>query len=268
LSSSIPVPKRPVLAGKSAVRLRLAALAAISLALAFVVSMSEALADDLFSKKSLFGDDNLFDDDTVKQQTKVNNAADTAAAAARQERRDAERAAASSMAINDGVLFNQMHTVAGWVDNWIVFNHRFPEIGDETTYALTQLNELVPNNPYKEGSAYVVPGETVDNAYMTNEGEAIAPPPADTKVDSDRIRFVRDYGLTALQIDEYSKDPPPNWRENPGTITVITNDQYLFIIWGAGADGRPLRDFGSKRVRFAVGNYQRWDAPAMDMQVD
>lgn len=228
-------------------------------------SVGAAHGDDLFSKKPLFEDDNLFDDKAVEKQTKI----DDAARAARNQTLRVERnAAAASMAVNDGQLFSQMHTVAGWVDNWIVFNHRFPEIGDETTYALTQLNELVPNNPYKQGSAYVVPGETVDNAYMTNEGEAIAPPPADTKVDSDRIRFVRDYGLTALQIDEYSQNPPPSWRESPGTMTVITNDQYLFIIWGAGADGRPLRDFGSKRVRFAVGNYQRWDAPAMDNQVD
>jgi hypothetical protein len=114
----------------------------------------------------------------------------------------------------------------------------------------------------------MVSGQTVDNAYLNAEGEQATPPMADSKIDSDRIVFVRDFGLTVLEVDQYSADPPVDWRAKPGTITVITNDQYLFIIWGAGADGKPLRDFGSKRVRFAVGNYQRWDAPVMDAQVD
>jgi hypothetical protein len=224
-----------------------------------------AYADDLFSKKSLFDNDDLFNDNEVKK-SEAAQASKSKVEAVNKVIRQHELM--TSMAINDGQMFDQMRQVANWVDNWVVWNHRFPEIGDETTYALQQLNELIPNNPYIAGSAYMVSGETVDNAYLVQEGEPQTPPMADSKIDSDRIVFVRDFGLTVPEIDQYSVDPPVDWRAKPGTVTVITNDQYLFIIWGAGADGKPLRDFGSKRVRFAVGNYQRWDAPVMDNQVD
>lgn len=224
-----------------------------------------AYADDLFSKKSLFDSDDLFNDNEVKK-TEAAQASSAKLEAVNKAVRQSELR--NSMAVNDGQMFSQMRQVANWVDNWVVWNHRFPEIGDETTYALQQLNELVPNNPYIAGSAYMVSGQTVDNAYLNAEGEQETTPMADSKIDTDRIVFVRDFGLTVLEVDQYSLDPPVDWRAKPGTITVITNDQYLFIIWGAGADGKPLRDFGSKRVRFAVGNYQRWDAPVMDAQVD
>lgn len=232
---------------------------------ASLLSCSPACADDLFSNKSLFDNDDLFNDNEVKKS----EAAQASKAKVEAVNKAVhQREMMTSMAINDGQLFDQMRQVASWVDNWVVFNHRFPEVGDETTYALQQLNELVPNNPYRSGSAYMVSGETVDNAYLNQEGEQPSPPMADSKVDSDRVCFVRDYGLTVPEVDQFSADPPVDWRAKPGTITVITNDQYLFIIWGAGADGKPLRDFGSKRVRFAVGNYQRWDAPVMDNQAD
>ncbi|MBP9091653.1 hypothetical protein KBI23_11525 [bacterium] len=224
-----------------------------------------ASADDLFSKKSLFDRDDLFNDNEVKKNEEA-QASKAKVEAVNKVIRQHELM--TSMAINDGQMFDQMRQVANWVDNWIVWNHRFPEIGDETTYALQQLNELIPNNPYIAGSAYMVSGQTVDNAYLNQEGEQPTPPMADSKIDNDRIVFVRDFGLTVLEIDQYSVDPPVDWRAKPGTITVITNDQYLFIVWGAGADGKPLRDLSSKRVRFAVGNYQRWDAPVMDNQVD
>lgn len=238
---------------------------ACNLSAAFTFPDSAAYASDLFSKKSLFEDDDLFNDKEVKK-TEAEQATRAKIEAANRTARQHELV--GSMAVNDGQLFDQMRQVASWIDNWVVFNHRFPEIGDETTYALQQLNELVPNNPYRAGSAYMVSGESVDNAYLNQEGEQATPPMADSKVDGDRVVFVRDYGLTVPEIDQYSADPPVDWRAKPGTITVITNDQYLFIVWGAGFDGKPLRDFGSKRVRFAVGNYQRWDAPVMDNQVD
>ena len=229
-----------------------------------VATASGAYGDDLFSKKSVFGDNNsLFDDgEPVK---KIENASQATEALKRLEEKSAM---ANSMAVNDSQLFSQMRAVASWVDNYVVWNHRFPEIGDESTYAFQQLNDLVPNNPYISGSSYVVPGVPSDNTYLQNQGEAIAPAMPGSKADGDRIRFVRDYGLTVPAVDEYSKDPPVDWRAAPGTITIITNDQYLFIVWGAGADGKPLRDLSTKRVRFAVGNYQHWDAPVMDMQID
>jgi len=239
----------------------------ISVFLIFSGTAGSADADDLFDHsvdKSLFGGSDLFDDGP---KVRSDERPDPAAAAAALAKLQQQRALSNSMAVNDGQLFGQMRSVAAWVDNWVVFNHRFPEIGDESTYALQQLNELVPNNPYLPGSAYAVPGMTVDNAYLNNEGEQ-STAMADSKVDSDRIHFVRDYGLTVSEVDEFSKDPPADWRASPGTITIITNDQYLFIVWGAGANGKPLRDLVSKRVRFAVGNYQRWDAPVMDGQVD
>jgi hypothetical protein len=238
---------------------------ACNLPAAFTLPDSAAHASDLFSKKSLFDDDDLFNDKEVKK-TEAEQAARAKIEAANRTARQHELV--GSMAVNDGQLFDQMRRVASWVDNWVVMNHRFPEIGDETTYALQQLNELVPNNPYQSGSVYMVAGESVDNAYLTQEGEPIPPPMTGSKEDDDHVVFVRDFGLTVPEVNQFSVDPPVDWRAKPGTITVITNDQYLFIVWGAGYDGKPLRDFGSKRVRFAVGNYQRWDAPVMDNQVD
>ncbi len=236
----------------------------------FIATAGSAAADDLFSKKSIFGEnDTLFDDPVpVKKLDGDGHVDNMKKQAAELNKIEQQHAVASAMAVNDGELFSQMRAVASWVDNYVVWNHRFPELGDESTAAFQQLNDLVPNNPYLPGASYVVPGVPSDNTYLKNEGEAIIPPMPGSKVDGDRIRFVRDYGLTVLAVDEYSKDPPLDWRAAPGTITIITNDQYLFVVWGAGADGKPLRDYSTNRVRFAVGNYQHWDAPVMDMQVD
>ncbi len=234
-----------------------------------IATAGSASADDLFSKKSIFGDnDTLFDDPVPIKKTEGGEVTELKTQAAALKKIEQQHAVANARAENDGQLFSQMRAVASWVDNYVVWNHRFPELGDESTAAFQQLNDLVPNNPYRSGASYVVPGVPSDNTYLKNEGEAIAPPMPGSKVDGDRIRFVRDYGLTVLAVDEYSKDPPVDWGAAPGTITIITNDQYLFIVWGAGADGKPLRDYSTNRVRFAVGNYQHWDSPVMDMQID
>lgn len=220
-------------------------------------AMAADKGDDLFADQGLFADDSFFSESKKPEPSEQEKEA---------VRRQAQRSIRDARAEADSQLFQQMRAVANWVDNWILFNHRFVEYGDQTTMALQQLDDLVPNNPYSYSSTVSVPGLDADANYEQVQEEA-ANYPTNTLAPH-RVKFVRDFGMTTANIDQWSREVPSDWRETPGTITVITNDQYLFCVWGAGADGRAIKDPFTRRTRLCIGNYQMWDAPVMDLQVD
>lgn len=167
-----------------------------------------------------------------------------------------ETVAQVERASEDARLLDQMNRVSQSLTMYCMINHRFPEAGDEMNDEKNQLNQLVPNPPYSPHSMRLAQGLDANPLFAQQEMPDVpGVENSDTGSTLDRIRLVFDPSLSELEVQEWRTDPPVDWREPPGTITAISNNQSLFIVWGAGADGLPLRDQFSKQVMFLIGRY-------------
>ncbi len=171
------------------------------------------------------------------------------------ERRNVDRYVGKEEA--NVLLAREMDKVAGWLDQYCVWNHHFPEEGDEFEDAKRQLNMLIPNNPYKFGTTELPTGRDLDPTYDELENNLSASPytSSDFAADGNRIQLEIDPGLTLGSIPELKKSPPMEWSAPPGTVTCVSNNNDCFIIWAAGLDGRPIREPYSHQVRIIQGNY-------------
>jgi hypothetical protein len=153
----------------------------------------------------------------------------------------------------DSEMRRQMRAVARYLYQYSLRNQsRFPgpDNGemDEMYAVQVQLTELVPNNPYNYR-----PTETINwgipAAYNPNGSPATGSPVWGDQYtehlqaqNNNRIQLQFNPSLTPQLIDQWASDPPPDWTAAPGTITAIGNNQGLLMVWGAGADGKPIRD--------------------------
>jgi hypothetical protein len=158
--------------------------------------------------------------------------------------------------IDDQRMYEQMNRVASWLSQYCTWNHRFPEYGDEMTWAKQQINQIVPNPPYQTGSIRMASGLDADPEYNqpADSPEYISPPPGSPE-SLNRIQLNFDPSLSEQQVQNWRTDPPDEWQAAPGTITAISNNQNLFVIWGAGIDGQPIKDPTTKRVIMVIGRY-------------
>lgn len=177
----------------------------------------------------------------------------------------------------DNELLRQMKKVADWMNDYVVWNHHFPEqsVGGEDPYNLTfgqsdelniamrQMNLLVPNNPYMHGGIYMEPGKDVDPNLQIADDQPMPIIPSDSKYNRNRIKIFYDRSLNASDMAQLATNPPYDWQATPGTIGIVTDSAYYFVVWGAGIDGKPIRDPVSGNVRLVVGNYQTWDQPPL-----
>ena len=231
-----------------------------------------AISDKLFDSPMFDSDKSDLFNQIKRGSLFDNGAKERSETAAQKTQQAADRAARESRIKEfkregDDRLYSQMKTVGNWIDNWIMYNHRFPEQGDEQANATNQLNMLVPNNPYQVGNLSVVAGADVNETLAeTNEYAAPQPVAGETWSGNARVRLELDWSLSVGEIEEFSKEPPLTWQAPPGTITVACNNQYLFVVWGAGADGKSVRDPLTNRVRMVIANYQNWTTQPMDAQ--
>ncbi len=249
----------------------LSLLSLLSLVIA-VWAYSPALADGLFKG-------GLFDIDAV---------GDTKAAAAdAQEEKEKQQAAQTALDLKrkaqyrfdsaDQYLFLQMQKISEWLDNYVVMNHRFPEQvvggqdaynltfgqGDELTFALQEMSLLIPNNPYGPGTIYAQPGTDVNPLLQVEDGQPAIQAPSDGMQTHNRIVVSYDGALNTADLNSLTEHPPDEWRGSPGTIGIVTDNLYHFIIWGAGRDGKPIRDPYTGNARLVIGNYVTWDQPPL-----
>ncbi|HEY9716061.1 MAG TPA: hypothetical protein V6C69_01225 [Trichormus sp.] len=157
-----------------------------------------------------------------------------------------------ALAEQDDRMFRQMRQVAGWIDQYCLWNHRWPEVGEETDEAQQQLNQLVPNNPYVGGFLTIGGGPEDTNPDASLDD---MPAPSDAAAGMNRVQVSIDSSLTEESVREDMKDTPVDWTSSPGTITVIGNQQNMYCLWGAGRDGKPLKDPLSGRTQIIVGHY-------------
>lgn len=169
----------------------------------------------------------------------------------------------------DAMMAKQVREVASWMQNYCASNVYFPRGGDEQNWVKGQLTELIPFNPYdpnslnqaESGVPIAAPlvgsgpgGEIFSYDEQTNEQIA---------QQDDRIHIEVEYGMTLEQAKEWQTNPPDDWQADAGTITILSTNQGLnqnspydfFLVWGAGANGRPIRDPFTKRVVMVQG---RW----------
>jgi hypothetical protein len=147
----------------------------------------------------------------------------------------------------NGELLSQMRRISSYMEEYSVQNNGFYD--QEMINALiVQLNQLVPNNPYSH-KYLITPDDEQTNELepMDNGGQNLSQP--------NRVSVIVDQSLSDLQAEEDRANPPDEWTGDPGAITVITNNRNLFIVWGAGRNGKPIRDPDTNRVAVLFGHY-------------
>ncbi|MBI4532497.1 MAG: hypothetical protein HY711_01010 [Candidatus Melainabacteria bacterium] len=111
------------------------------------------------------------------------------------------------------VLYETMLKVSSSIKQYCSKHRHCPEAGDEVEALTARLRELMPNNPYTPGGS-----------------EAI------------KVKLSFEESLNEPLLAQYQDKPPSHWTAPVGTISVvISNSNNLFVIWGAGMDGRPIR---------------------------
>lgn len=73
-----------------------------------------------------------------------------------------------------------------------------------------------------------------------------------TAADHLELVFIKDPTLSEISVAKYKEQAPSEWRAKPGTIVVITGDSNLALVWGANAEGLPLRVRDTGRPRFLI----------------
>jgi len=205
-------------------------------------------------------------------------------AAQQAQRQAALQAARQAREIANSELYEQMERVSRWMDQYATWNQKFPDAGDETNWAREQMNELVPNNPFagaklqlmagldalpeyadptnSPGSYDTPPGmqgaalQESTSANQVNENPDDGATDSDTSADLNRVWLTYDPSLNENMAQEYLMDPPDDWTGNPGSINVVSNNQNLIVIWGAGANGKPITFPGTKKTRLIIGRYK------------
>lgn len=224
----------------------------------WATSASASAAKPLFDTNNLFAGDLFSKDDmatsldaqiasTVKKEPKVDPAAQQVAAIQNQQVVEEMR--------------SQMMRVARWLEVYGIRNTRFPGFQNDEMYAAqVQLTELVPNNPYMAGVT-MNPGAQGVPAYYNSDGSPMtgSVPWGDDwrnhlqAQNNQRVLLSINYSITAPQIDQWAKDPPEDWVAAPGTISAVGNNQGLFLVWGAGADGKPIKNLFNGNTLIITG---------------
>lgn len=169
----------------------------------------------------------------------------------------------------DAMMTKQVREVASWMQNYCSSNVFFPRVGDEQNWVRAQLTELVPYNPYDPNSLNQAESGVPIAAPLTGSGPGGEILSYDEQANEmiaqqdNRIQIQVDYSMTLEQVRQYETNPPDDWQADAGTITIVSTNQGMnqnsptdfFIVWGAGANGRPIRDPFTKRVLFVQG---RW----------
>lgn len=175
----------------------------------------------------------------------------------------------------DFMLYQQMQQVANYMSQYCIQNKRWPEPGDQTDYVVKQLNELVPNNPYTPNqlqesqffstdSTYHYDDPTKDDFIPGSQTGAAGSPDnvmPDTQLGTStdlRIKVQFNPSLSAQMVKNWQTEAPLEWQATPGTITAISNSQDLFVVWGAGSNGKPIKS-PNGTTRLYVGNVNMYN---------
>jgi hypothetical protein len=230
---------------------------------------NQPFSSSLYKEKDLYPDFNL--DESTINKSNTNAAADAASAAAaasaaRQRNEAAKRAYREMISHDDEQMHRQMQRVAAWLQQFSLRNqNRFPGVygssGTLERAAEVQLTELVGANPYAnvtsgagpQGWSGFSPG--LPYYYNTNGVPATNSPMANDEWTAElsadaahRINLHMDQSATMGEVESMRNDPPLTMQDSPGTITGCGNGAGFIYVWGAGIDGRPVKDYNGKAL--------------------
>ncbi|MBY0358106.1 MAG: hypothetical protein K2W82_08905 [Candidatus Obscuribacterales bacterium] len=183
-----------------------------------------------------------------------------------------DSAAKPATSEGDSEMRQQMSKVSSWLQEFSLRNHgNFPGIASDTNSpqaaSQVQLTELVGPNPYADVASASPSNEELNglgpgiSAYYGSEGS----PASGSPVESDewmaeqqaqkvgRVQLGMDYSISSSSIEAWRNEPPDSWRGAPGTIYANGNYQGLFYVWGAGIDGKPVKDSSGRRTYIVTG---------------
>lgn len=193
--------------------------------------------------------------------------------AAKQSYQDRVRQANDSMR-------HQIQKVASWLQEFSLRNqNRFPgtygSSGTIERACEVQLTELAGPNPFS-GSWPAVAAQELNGlspglASSFSDGSPVEGSPIDNdewtaELSADqagRIKLQMDDSAAASTINSYRTNPPLNWQAAPGTIVGSGNGQGYLYVWGAGIDGKPIKDASGNVyiVEANTGNIQGNSTP-------
>jgi hypothetical protein len=104
---------------------------------------------------------------------------------------------------------------------------RFPNDYQEYVEVRDVLQKIVPVNPYSKSDV------------LAKQLAQLSP---NTFGKAQSVAILADSGLDAERIDHLRQAPDESWLAYPGSIGILHNRKNLFIVWGAGIDGKPLKD--------------------------
>jgi hypothetical protein len=120
----------------------------------------------------------------------------------------------------------------------------FPEEGDETRSLETKLSVSAGENVYHINEAEVsAAAASIDRIGHSGKGACA-------------VRILVDLSLSPLRVAQYKQNPPSSWIAAPGTITIIHNTEKAYIVWGAGNDGRPIKQGNQSELVLVTGSLQ------------
>lgn len=142
----------------------------------------------------------------------------------------------------DSALLQDMETVADAFMRFAKARRRFPDDGKEALELADRMARLLPDNPYFTDANLA---QCIKQEGM--EGAANQP----------SVTIVQDLRLSFTQFDELKFAPPSAWHGNPGSIYVIHNAEDTFIVWGASANGMPVKNADSGTVQILMRHINR-----------
>lgn len=223
---------------------------------------SAALSADSAFDKPLFGKplwgDKLFPD----RDTKSGLSSDVSRAASPAPHKPSidDKIATAEL---DADFRRQIRACANWLTHYGVRNNsRFPGLpNDEGFAAQIQLQDLVPNNPYNFG--YTHGNYRGIPAVHNKNGSAMTGSPVWSDgwtehlqaQNNGRVLLSINHSINPDIINQWAKNPPMDWSgQAPGTINCIGNGQGLFVVWGAGRDGKPIHNPANGLVFLSTGS--------------
>jgi hypothetical protein len=145
----------------------------------------------------------------------------------------------------DDTLFDNMEAIVEWLTYFKQKHDHFPEFGAEQIKAEEFFTRYLKNNPY-----------------------CSSPDKVRQETRPCKIRFEYNTQLNDELIQGWKNLSPPSWRAAPGTIVVTTNSENRVVIWGASADGRPLLDPKTGKVRMIATDILGRTEPAESVDED
>jgi hypothetical protein len=144
----------------------------------------------------------------------------------------------------DDTLFDNMEAITEWLTYFKQRHDRFPEAGAEQLKAEEFFKRYLKNNPY-----------------------CSSPDKRAQETRPCKVRFEYNTQMNDELIQSWKNAAPPSWKGEPGTIVVTTNTENRVVLWGTSADGRPLLDPKTGKVRMIVADiFGRTQAAEADEQ--